>query len=60
LLHLVGMHLANTDVWPNWSQDSEFRALRDETAAQRGATVAPAPMPAASRPAQQPVPGERG
>ena len=42
LLHAVGRDLANSTAWPNWSEDSEFRAIRDETAAQRGATSAPA------------------
>lgn len=31
----VGRRLANTDVWPNWYEDSEFRAIRDETAQAR-------------------------
>ena len=35
LLHAVGMKLANSREWPNWSQDSEFRAARDKTAALR-------------------------
>ncbi len=35
LLHAVGLRLANSHDWPNWSQDSEFRAKRDESAAQR-------------------------
>jgi Zn-dependent M28 family amino/carboxypeptidase len=54
LLHDVGLRLANSRDWPNWSQDSEFRAARDATAADRGAT-APAPAPA-----EQPHKGERG
>ncbi len=29
LLHAVGLRLANSNEWPNWSQDSEFRAARD-------------------------------
>jgi Zn-dependent M28 family amino/carboxypeptidase len=36
LLHQLGERLANSREWPNWSQDSEFRAKRDETAAERG------------------------
>ena len=36
LLHGVGLRLANSRDWPNWSQDSEFRAARDATAAERG------------------------
>jgi Zn-dependent M28 family amino/carboxypeptidase len=53
LLHQVGLRLANTRDWPNWSADSEFRAARDASAAERGAAAAPAQPPA-------PRPGERG
>ncbi|HEY0413726.1 MAG TPA: M28 family metallopeptidase [Allosphingosinicella sp.] len=35
LLHAVGLRLANSREWPNWSPDSEFRATRDKTASQR-------------------------
>ncbi|HEV2568920.1 M28 family metallopeptidase [Sphingomonas sp.] len=35
LLHALGSELANRRAWPNWSTDSEFRATRDKTAAQR-------------------------
>jgi Zn-dependent M28 family amino/carboxypeptidase len=35
LLYNLGDRLANSRVWPNWSSDSEFRATRQETAAQR-------------------------
>jgi len=35
LLYTVGSDLANSRAWPNWSKDSEFRAARDATAAQR-------------------------
>jgi Zn-dependent M28 family amino/carboxypeptidase len=35
VLYAVGADLANSGAWPNWSQDSEFRAARDKTAAQR-------------------------
>ncbi|MBV8685873.1 MAG: M28 family peptidase [Alphaproteobacteria bacterium] len=35
LLHAVGARLANSRQWPNWSEDSEFRATRDATAAER-------------------------
>jgi len=42
LLHQLGLRLANSREWPNWSQDSEFRAARDRSAADRtGATEAP-------------------
>jgi Zn-dependent M28 family amino/carboxypeptidase len=34
-LHAVGLKLANSREWPNWSKDSEFRAARDKTAALR-------------------------
>jgi len=35
LLHALGTRLANSNVWPNWSADSEFRAARDRTASER-------------------------
>lgn len=35
LLHMVGERLANSREWPNWSQDSEFRAARDKSAPDR-------------------------
>jgi Zn-dependent M28 family amino/carboxypeptidase len=35
LLHALGRRLANSRDWPNWSQDSEFRATRDQTEAAR-------------------------
>jgi Zn-dependent M28 family amino/carboxypeptidase len=35
LLHILGERLANSREWPNWSQDSEFRAKRDQTAGER-------------------------
>jgi Zn-dependent M28 family amino/carboxypeptidase len=44
LLHQVGLDLANSRQWPNWSLDSEFRAARDQSAAERGG-AAPAPAP---------------
>jgi hypothetical protein len=52
LLHAVGLRLANSCEWPNWSQDSEFRAARDRTAGERQAVCAATPRPA--------KPGERG
>jgi Zn-dependent M28 family amino/carboxypeptidase len=36
LLHGVGERLANSRDWPNWSEDSEFRAARDTSASERG------------------------
>jgi Zn-dependent M28 family amino/carboxypeptidase len=38
LLHAVGLNLANSTLWPNWSADSEFRAIRDQSAGERGDT----------------------
>jgi Zn-dependent M28 family amino/carboxypeptidase len=35
LLYTVGHDLADSHAWPNWSKDSEFRGLRDATAAER-------------------------
>ena len=35
LLHNLGRDLANSRQWPNWSQDSEFRATRDQSAGER-------------------------
>ena len=60
LLHAVGRDLANSNAWPNWSQDSEFRATRDRSAAERGAPPMATPVPAAApAPAARPS-GERG
>jgi Zn-dependent M28 family amino/carboxypeptidase len=36
LLYRTGRQLANSTAWPNWSADSEFRAARDASAAERG------------------------
>ena len=38
LLHNVGYRLANSNDWPNWSMDSEFRGTRDQSAGERGET----------------------
>ena len=35
LLYNTGRALADSRIWPEWSADSEFRAKRDETAAER-------------------------
>ncbi|WP_297512708.1 M28 family metallopeptidase [uncultured Caulobacter sp.] len=35
LVYEVGADLANSRVWPQWQAGSEFKALRDKTAAQR-------------------------
>ncbi len=56
LLHLVGRNLADSTAWPNWSADSEFRATRDATAAERGAQAPATP----AEPAAATSPGERG
>ena len=50
-LHAVGERLANSCEWPNWSADSEFRAARDRSAADRQGPCT------ATKPAK---PGERG
>jgi Zn-dependent M28 family amino/carboxypeptidase len=55
LLHNLGRDLANSRDWPNWSPDSEFRAARDLTAAERGETASPA-APVTPPPAK----GDRG
>jgi Zn-dependent M28 family amino/carboxypeptidase len=54
LLHAVGRNLATSNRWPNWSDDSEFRAVRDRSAGERSGAL-PAPAPAAAAPS-----GERG
>lgn len=56
LLFAVGYRLANSNLWPNWSADSEFRAVRDEMANERGGAPSPAP-PAQVQPTGD---GERG
>jgi Zn-dependent M28 family amino/carboxypeptidase len=35
VLYALGLQLADSPQWPNWSQDSEFRATRDASAAAR-------------------------
>ncbi|SFD68718.1 M28 family metallopeptidase [Massilia yuzhufengensis] len=35
ILYAVGSDLANSTMWPNWSVDSEFRAARDKSGAER-------------------------
>jgi Zn-dependent M28 family amino/carboxypeptidase len=50
LLHILGERLANSREWPNWSADSEFRATRDKSAAERENAV----------PTAAPKKGERG
>jgi Zn-dependent M28 family amino/carboxypeptidase len=56
LLHTVGLRLANSREWPNWSADSEFRGIRDQSASERGETAAPVP----AAPTPTPQKGERG
>ncbi len=43
LLHRLGLRLANSREWPNWSADSEFRAIRDRSAVDRGEQPCSAP-----------------
>src|SRR3954454_23214301 len=57
LLHLVGERLANSREWPNWSSDSEFRATREQSAAERSNAAPAAAAPATTAP---PKKGERG
>ena len=59
LLHAVGYGLANSGEWPNWSQDSQFRSVRDQSAAER-AGAAPGTAPPPPPPAEEPKNGERG
>ncbi|MEO8547064.1 MAG: M28 family metallopeptidase, partial [Sphingomicrobium sp.] len=35
LLHSLGRRLANSREWPTWSDDSEFRSVRDRTESER-------------------------
>ncbi|HET9034266.1 MAG TPA: M28 family metallopeptidase [Dokdonella sp.] len=35
MLYKLGSDLANSDSWPQWGKDSEFRAIRDASADQR-------------------------
>jgi Zn-dependent M28 family amino/carboxypeptidase len=35
VLHDLGMQLADSREWPNWSEDSEFRTIRDRSATER-------------------------
>jgi Zn-dependent M28 family amino/carboxypeptidase len=35
ILYAVGRELADSKAWPNWSKDSEFRAARDQSSAER-------------------------
>jgi Zn-dependent M28 family amino/carboxypeptidase len=35
ILYALGRDLADSKAWPNWSKDSEFRAARDQSAAER-------------------------
>ncbi|HEU0307430.1 MAG TPA: M28 family metallopeptidase [Lysobacter sp.] len=35
ILYTLGSELANSKQWPNWGQDSEFRAARDASAGER-------------------------
>ncbi|MBA3511277.1 MAG: M28 family peptidase [Sphingomonas sp.] len=57
LLHAVGYRLANSNDWPNWSEDSQFRSTRDRTAGERAPTPTAPPQPV---PPVPPRDGERG
>ena len=58
LLHALGLRLANSNAWPDWSLESEFRAVRDRT---RGERRIPPVAPPQITPAPEPAkPGERG
>jgi Zn-dependent M28 family amino/carboxypeptidase len=35
ILYAVGRELADSNAWPNWSKDSEFRTARDQSAGER-------------------------
>jgi len=35
ILYAVGRELADSNAWPNWSKDSEFRAARDQSSSER-------------------------
>jgi len=50
LLHAVGRTLADSTAWPSWSDDSEFRSIRDQSQSER---IAPASNPVVTS-------GERG
>jgi Zn-dependent M28 family amino/carboxypeptidase len=54
LLHNLGRDLANSRDWPNWSPDSEFRGVRDQSAPERGGAAPSVPA------APPPTKGERG
>jgi Zn-dependent M28 family amino/carboxypeptidase len=41
MLYTLGRQLASSHDWPNWSTDSEFRVIRDKTAADRKSAATP-------------------
>ena len=49
MLHAVGRDLANGTSWPQWSQDSEFRAARDRSESERAPAPAAAPRTGGER-----------
>ena len=55
LMHNLGRDLANSRDWPNWAPDSEFRATRDKSAAERGGAA-----PSVAGNASAPTKAERG
>jgi Zn-dependent M28 family amino/carboxypeptidase len=38
-LYALGEILANSNVWPNWYADNEFRAIRDKSMSEKAATI---------------------
>lgn len=47
LYYAIGARLANSRAWPRWTEGSEFRTVREDSAAERG--EAPAPRQAGER-----------
>ncbi|WP_425335972.1 M20/M25/M40 family metallo-hydrolase [Sphingomonas kaistensis] len=47
LYYAIGARLANSRAWPRWTEGSEFRKVREDSAAERG--EAPAPRQAGER-----------
>jgi Zn-dependent M28 family amino/carboxypeptidase len=56
MLHALGRDLANSRAWPEWSADSEFKAERDKSAAERASDTSAHPMVEPTPPKK----GERG
>jgi Zn-dependent M28 family amino/carboxypeptidase len=60
LLHAVGRNLANSRQWPNWSSDSQFRSVRDQSQGERGAAPPPPRTGTVPVPENPTGAGERG